>query len=423
MSPISREDPVVALPDESARPRFVRPRFPIAIPPLKWISARFKSGGAAEFRRRADGRWWFCRVEPLRAGRRGYLLLAQHWTAVRQDSYRRLAAWLSASMGFVLVGTVGIPLLARRYVTQPLAELHRRLKILGHSDAMERTPDGGEIECTSEEFKHKKQLAGTWRRLLQESECKLQLERRRLNADKLVAIATLVSGFAHAIGTPLSVIRGRAEILLDSNFEQSELLENLQVIIAQTDHVTRMVRILLDLGQRRTAIRIASDVRAIVDRAIQLLEPEAVRGGVVVIANLGSKPLMVDCDPDQLQQVFLNLEANAIEAMAQGGGILRVDSLADEPHGKVSFSFEDTGPGVPTAIRDRIFEPFFTTKGPGQGYGMGLAVSQSVIGDHDGELTLEQRAHGACFLVTLPASRSFELAPCTEEQHTDGTAS
>jgi signal transduction histidine kinase len=120
---------------------------------------------------------------------------------------------------------------------------------------------------------------------------------------------------------------------------------------------------------------------------------------------------MVDCDPDQLEEVFVNLEVNALEAMTPGGGILRVNSVADEVHGKVRLSFEDTGPGVPAAIRDRIFDPFFTTKDRGQGDGIGLAVSRSVIGDHEGELLLEQHAHGACFVVTLPASRSLELEP------------
>jgi signal transduction histidine kinase len=285
---------------------------------------------------------------------------------------------------------------------------------LGGGDASERAPGGGEVEFFSEEFRRiSEQLAEARGRLLQGTERKLQLERRVLNADKLAAISTLASGFAHEVGTPLGVIRGRAEMLLSSNFEQLEVTENLEVIITQIDHITRMVKILVDVGRPRTAIRIESDVRAIADRTVQLLEPEAVRRGVAVIANLGSRPLMVDCDPDQLQQVFVNLEVNALDSMAPSGGLLRVNSVADEVHRKVRLSFEDTGPGVPPAIRDRIFDPFFTTKGPGQGGGMGLAVSQSIIGDHDGQLTLEQHARGACFVVTLPASKPLELAART----------
>jgi len=414
ISAVDRDDLVVALLDESGRLRFALRRLPIAIPALNWISARIKSDGAAEFMRKGDGCLWFCRIQPLGTGRRGYLLLAQDSTVLWGDRYWQIAASL---LGFLLAATIGIALLARRYVTRPLAELYRRVNVLGDSDASGRAPDGGEVELISEEFRRiGKQLAAMRCRLLRGTEHKLQLERRILNADKLAAISTLASGFAHQVGTPLGVIRGRAEMLLSSDFEQSEVTENLEVIIKQINHITRMVKVLLEVGRPHTAIRIASDVRAIADRTVQLLEPEAVRRGVAVIANLGSRPLMVDCDPDQLQQVFINLEVNALDSMAPRGGLLRVNSVTDEVHGKVRLSFEDTGPGVPTAIRDRIFDPFFTTKGPGQGDGMGLAVSQSIIGDHDGHLTLEQHARGACFVVTLPASRALELAPLTQER-------
>ena len=126
-----------------------------------------------------------------------------------------------------------------------------------------------------------------------------------------------------------------------------------------------------------------------------------------MIADLGSRPLIVDCDPDQLQRVFTNIETNALEAMAWGGQ-LRVNSTADEVNGDVKLSFEDTGPGVPTEMRDRIFDAFFTTKGTGQSDGIGLTVSQSVIADHGGELTLEQHGQGASFVITLPSSKPLD---------------
>jgi signal transduction histidine kinase len=406
------EDLLLALLDESARLRFALPRrVPITIPSRDWISARIKSDGAAEFVRKADGRLWFCRIEPLGSGISGYLLLVQDWTALREERFRWIAASLFTDIGFLLTAAIGIPLLIRRYIARPLAELHRRITILGDPNVSEHAPSDDNVGLMSEEFKRiDEQLADGRRRLLQENERRLQMERRMLYADKLATIGTLASGFAHEVGTPLSVIRGRAEMLLDSNFEQTKVNESLELIITQIDHISRMIRVLLDLGRCRTGIRVVSDLRAIVDRAIQLLEPEAVRRGVAVIANLGARPLMVNCDPDQLQQVFVNLELNALDAMSPGGGILRVNSVP-HIHGQVRLSFEDSGPGVPAAIRDRIFDPFFTTKSRGQGTGMGLAVSQSVVIDHDGELILERHAPGACFVVTLPASSVLERAP------------
>jgi signal transduction histidine kinase len=398
---ISRADLLVAF-DESCRRRLTAQRLPIPVPALIWTSARIESAGAAEFMRRADGRWWFCRIEPLGKGGRGYLLPAQDWTMRRGDRYPGITPSLLTNLGFLLAGTVGILLLASRYAARLLNELHKHVEKLCDSEASGGSPDGWKVEFISGKFGRLIELLAEARcRLRQGSERKWQLERHKLNADKLAAIATLTSGFAHGIGTPLGVVRGLAEMLLSGTFEQSEITENLEIIIRQTDQISRMVRGLVDLGRSRSAMRVTLDVRAIADRTIQLLKPEAVRRRVEVITNLGPRPLMVDCDPDRLHQVFANLETNALDAMA-GGGQLRVNSVADEVHGRVRLSFEDTGPGVPTAIRDRIFDPFFTTKDVGQSNGIGLTISQTVIADHGGELTLEPHTRGACFVVTLP---------------------
>jgi signal transduction histidine kinase len=405
-SPASgREDLRIAVLDESGRPRLDVQGFPMSIPASNWISAQIKSAGAAEFMRKADGRWWFYRIERLKAGS-GYLLLARQWTLFGGD--RRQITLIT--LGFLLLGTVGIGLLAHHYVTRLLAEVHKRLNNLSERETLAGIPSRYKVTVIAEECERLDELlADTRYRLFQECERRRRLERRKLKADQLAASANLASGFAHEIGTPLGIIRGLAEMLMTGTFEQAELTDNLGVIITQIDEISRMVRLLLDIGRSRSAIRIASDVRTIAETTIQLLRPQAAHRGVEVIANLGSQPLIVDCDPDQLQRVFTNIEANALEAMASGGQ-LRVNSASDEVNGDVKLSFEDTGPGVPTEIRGRIFDAFFTTKSTGQSDGIGLTVSQSVIADHDGELTLEQHEQGACFVVTLPSSKPLELS-------------
>lgn len=406
---IGREDLVVKLTDESSGLPLALQEFSIATPLLRGISAGIKSSGTAEFMRSADQCWWFCQIELLGRGGRSYLLKAKDRTRVR---YRQITRSLLTGIGFLLADTIGILFVARRYVRRLFAEAHRRVETSCDREPSGRVPGDGKVELVSEEFSRRNGLPCESRyRLPQGSERNSQLESRKLNGDRLAAIATLASGFAHQIGTPLGVARGLAEMLLTDTFDRSEVTKNLEIIIAQIDQITRMVKLLLNFGLCRSAIRVTSDVRAISERTIQLFKPEALRRGVEVIANLGSRPLMVDCDPDQLQQVFVNLVSNALDAMTPGGGQLWVNSVADRVHGNIKLSFEDTGPGVPIAIRDRVFDPFFTTKGTGQGDGLGLAVSQSIIGDHDGELTLEQHTHGACFLVTLPASKPLEPEP------------
>jgi signal transduction histidine kinase len=145
-------------------------------------------------------------------------------------------------------------------------------------------------------------------------------------------------------------------------------------------------------------------LRSIAEHALNLIEPEATRRNVTIVKQLGDEPCLIRCDSDQIQQVVINLAINALDAMAETGGILRI--FADIRVGTAGryacLLFEDTGAGIPSEFRDRIFDPFFTTKEPGKGTGMGLSVSQTMIRDHSGDITLDSEAAGARFLVTLP---------------------
>jgi two-component system NtrC family sensor kinase len=113
----------------------------------------------------------------------------------------------------------------------------------------------------------------------------------------------------------------------------------------------------------------------------------------------------MECDPDQLQQVFINLIMNALDAMTPEAGSLEVRAALEYENGDARvarITFEDTGPGIPIENRARVFDPFFTTKDVGKGTGMGLAVSQSIVRDHDGEITLETGPAGTRFTISLP---------------------
>jgi two-component system, NtrC family, sensor kinase len=134
------------------------------------------------------------------------------------------------------------------------------------------------------------------------------------------------------------------------------------------------------------------------------METEAARRRVTVRAELGDQPLLAECDAGQLQQVFVNLEMNALDAMTPQGGELwiRAEGGVNGKSRQLKIVFEDTGHGVSPLNTGRVFDPFFTTKETGDGTGMGLAVSQSIIRDHSGEITFESGPGGSKFLVAVP---------------------
>jgi signal transduction histidine kinase len=375
---------------------------------------RLKTEGAAEFERRLKGRSWFCRLVPLtiRGKSIGVLLVVQDWTYVREDLRARRLASIGAGLLVVLLIAAIIPLAVHRYISTPLRELSRRVTRLSTQGA--RPPEGDEVKLITEEFRRlDRQLTEAGAALNERHRRELELERRLQHADRLATIGTLASGLAHEIGTPMGVIRARAEYLLHSKPPQPKLEDGLGIIINQIDRVTRIVRLLLDYARGKEPIRATDDVRRIVQHAISFIETEATRRNVQLVTALGDAPLVVRCDADQLQQVFVNLAMNALDAMKSTGGTLRVIAGIHGGDGtpQARVTFADTGSGVAPQDRSRVFNPFFTTKEPGEGTGMGLAVSQSIMRDHGGEISLESGTDGTNFFVTMPIADKTKPSP------------
>jgi signal transduction histidine kinase len=142
------------------------------------------------------------------------------------------------------------------------------------------------------------------------------------------------------------------------------------------------------------------DVNRIIHEILTLLNGEAIRSSVAMRTDLAADLPDVMADRVQLQQVFMNLMLNAIEAMKDSGGELTVKSQREQD-GQPLFSVSDTGPGLPAENVDQIFSAFFTTKS--QGSGMGLAISRSIVESHDGRLwATSNNGLGATFYFTLP---------------------
>lgn len=371
--------------------------------------------GFSEFERHDPGGDWFYRIVPL-ADRTNttfaYLLVAQDWSDVREDLRTRVIGSVVASVLLVAVMIAIIPLTIRRYVTVPLGELSRKVTQFSAEDGRSRELQGDEVGLLTQEFKKlDAQLTEARQSLLHNHRKELELQRTLQHAQRLATIGTLASGLAHEIGTPMGVIRSRAEHLLQNEPTTARTRSSLETIVSQIDRVTRIVRMLLDYARSRDSHKAVCDVRQILHTALSLMDTEAARREVKVIAEPGATPLMVTCDSGQLQQVFVNLIMNALDAMTPGGGVLHITASTEQSNGtpQVTLAFKDTGPGVAPQDAESVFDPFFTTKEPGSGTGMGLAVSQSIMQDHDGAIRLESGPEGAKFFVTMQLNQGLGL--------------
>ncbi len=229
------------------------------------------------------------------------------------------------------------------------------------------------------------------------------LESQLVRAEKLATVGVLAAGIAHEIGTPLGVVRARAEYLAGKLGADSSLAAGAQVIVDQIDRVARTIRQLLDFSRVKPASVQPVALTGAAYAAVDLLRFEAERAAVTVEVDIPSG-LDVLADPDQLQQVLVNLLLNACDACDRDGHVrIRARSDGGEP-GSVRIEVSDDGCGVPPELRLRVFDPFFTTKKRGKGTGLGLSIAAQLVRNHGGQIDLDSEAgRGTTVLMSWPA--------------------
>lgn len=216
------------------------------------------------------------------------------------------------------------------------------------------------------------------------------------HADRLNVIGTLAAGVAHEIGTPLNVISGSAELMVDA--PPDELPAIARTIGEQATRISSIVQHLLDFGRRAGTGRTPVDLNAIATSSTRLLAPMARKRGTELVVETAPAAVTVRGNASELEQVLSNLVLNAIQAMPPQGGQV---TLRVAPSGSVTV--EDTGVGIPAESLAKIFDPFFTTKGIGEGTGLGLSVSYGIVHDHDGAIDVDSVVgRGTRFTVQLP---------------------
>jgi len=181
-----------------------------------------------------------------------------------------------------------------------------------------------------------------------------------------------------------------------------ELAELVGITNEGLDRTSRLVSDLRDFAAPRAGGVGVADARRGLESTVQLVRHEAQQAGVNLETDIPEGIPRVVADARALNQVFLNLLKNAVEALEGSGGTVRVRMRRGE--GCVTIDVEDDGPGIDPALRDRLFEPFVTSKPAGRGTGLGLPISRRIVQEFGGSLELcSAQAHGSCFRVTLRA--------------------
>jgi signal transduction histidine kinase len=224
------------------------------------------------------------------------------------------------------------------------------------------------------------------------------------HADRLTTLGKLASGIGHELGTPLAIVTGRAELILDAHPAGAPAHENASIVLDQARKMTAIIRQFLDFARRRHAERARHDVRHLLEQTLSLLSTLADRRGISLelVANGHTE---WDFDGFQMQQALTNLLINGIQATPSGARIVTGYEIQTGDGGAdlLHIYVKDEGTGMPKVVMERAFEPFFTTKEIGEGTGLGLSIAQGIVRDHGGWIAVESEVgKGSRFSIWLP---------------------
>lgn len=248
-----------------------------------------------------------------------------------------------------------------------------------------------------------------------------------VQAEKMAALGNLVADLAHEINTPLGAISSSNEVL-ETAFRQvrefvktlsavgaAEIPEKLTEVLAIIDdsirtnrlaceRLVRIVRNVCTFSRLDEAISKKADIHEGFESTLTLLN-HALKGRIRIVKEFGVIP-EIDCYPNQLNHVFMNILLNAAQSI-DGDGEIRIKTW--EENGTVRVSISDSGRGMPPEIKARIFDPGFTTKKPGIGTGLGLPICLKIVQNHNGRIDVESApGHGSTFLIVLPLVQQAE---------------
>jgi len=250
---------------------------------------------------------------------------------------------------------------------------------------------------------------------LQAAEEVAALQRQLVRAEKLVTVGVLSAGIAHEIGTPLAVVRGRAEHMLERGAAARDA-SDLRAVVAEIDRISSTISQVLEFSREHSIEVTHVDPRAAVERARELLRMRLAAKEIAVRVSAPPDLPPVAAAPDQLEQVIVNLLMNACDA-SRPRGMIRV-TLAPDPGDAemLRMEIDDDGTGIPPEHLNAVFDPYFTTKKRGEGTGLGLAIVWQIVRNHQAEISLRSVV-GVGTTATLAWPIAGAQSRLTEVEH------
>lgn len=281
----------------------------------------------------------------------------------------------------------------------------------------ELTASEEELRQQSEELKSLNENLEIQKIELENTVYKLNNTRDQLiHTEKMASLGVLVAGIAHELNNPIGYLKTSSEALnllledlkneltnlanhdIDSISELSKdfdtMASHIQSGAEQAAEIVKGLRIFSRMDKEKTE---KHDIHHTLDNVLLMLH-NSYKYGVNIHKDYKKIP-PIECAPGQINQVFLNLINNAIQALDGEGDVWISTEEIDD---RVLVTVKDNGPGISKELQSRIFEPFFTTKEPGEGTGLGLSISLGIIQDHNGSIDFKSDKNGTCFIVSLP---------------------
>ncbi len=363
--------------------------------------------------------WYISEYEPIKdfnGNTVGILyvgLLEKAYLAIRNKVI--ITFMVVATIGFFLI--VGISYLITRSITRPLSEMVNVTQAIAKGDLSHRIRVKSKDEIGQLAMSFNRMVASLrkmraeleqWTNTLEQkvkerTEELAAMQNTLIQSQRLASLGKMAAGIAHEINNPLGGILVLSSLVMEDLKADDPHRENLQEVIKQTMRCRDIVKGLLQFSRQEEGKSEYVNLNDVLTNTLSLLEKQALFHNIKVVKDFDSNLPNILGDPSQMQQVFMNIILNAVQAMKEVG-TLTIVTRHDKKNDLVIVDVTDTGCGIPEELIDRIFDPFFTTKEVGEGTGLGLSIAYGIVTKHQGRMTVKSKVNeGSTFTIKLPA--------------------